>query len=51
MFVSDLPILSRAGIVLCERHRQLRKENKEPFKVGHRLIEASRGKGAKSPSK
>ena len=52
--------LSRFNAVWCykprpsmlrERHRQLRKESKESFQVGHRLIEASRGKWAKSPSK
>ena len=25
--------------MLCERHRQSRKESKESFKVGHRLVE------------
>ena len=38
-------------LLLRERHRQSRKESKESFKVGCGLIEVSRGKGAKSPSK
>ena len=31
-------------LLLREHHRRSRKESKEPFKVGHRLIEASKGK-------
>ena len=38
-------------LLLHECHRQSRKESKESFKVGRRLIEISRGKGAKSPLK
>ena len=29
-------------LLLCERYRQLRKESKESFQVGRRLIEVSR---------
>ena len=38
-------------LMLHEHHRQSRKESKESFKVGRRLVETSRGKRAKSPSK
>ena len=38
-------------LLLREHHGWLRKESKESFKVGCRLVETSRGKRAKSPSK
>ena len=38
-------------LLLCEHHRWSKKKSKESFKVEHRLVEASRGKRAKSPSK
>ena len=43
--------LSREFLLLCEHHRRSRKRSQESFKVGRRLIEVSRGKRAKSPSK
>ena len=42
---------SKSPHMLREHHRRSRKESKESFKVGHRLIETSRGERAKSPSK
>ena len=38
-------------LLLHERHRQSRKESKESFKVGCRLVEASRGKKNKESFK
>ena len=43
--------LSREFLLLREHHRRSRKRSQESFKVGRRLIEVSRGKRAKSPSK
>ena len=48
---SQKPDPDGGSTLLHERHRWSRKESKESFKVGHRLIETSRGKGAKNPSK
>ena len=38
-------------LLLCERHRWSRKESKESFKVGHRLVETSRGKKSRESFK
>ena len=43
--------MNTLDLLLHKHHRWLRKESKESFQVERRLIEVSRGKGAKSPSK
>ena len=38
-------------LLLRERHRRSRKKSKESFKVGHRLVETSKGKKSKESFK